>query len=362
MSQRPLIRVVRFFSILALFAASLGFGLRPVAAQGSGLSIIDFSFPEPLAAPAPMNFTINIDPPIPAGIVASVQVTTIDGSATGGLGGAGDYTSLSSFTIVLPNGVASTTIPIDVNNDGAGNEPGENFFVLLSNPSNATINDGFAEGIIEDVPGITVEDLSTAEGLPLGIFVRLAHPFASGPVSVEYTAASGTATLGADVNCVTPSPIVFPAGTVGPILITCNTVNDIAIEPDETFTVTLANPIPAAAIITRAVGTGTIIDNDSGSELTLLCPSPVNEVALSITCTVNISPPSPTPITVRLATANGTAIAPGDYQATNLLLNIPALAPSVTQVIPNERKLHRQSVRGNRSDHQPNRGQRYSCY
>ena len=97
-------------------------------------------------------------------------------------------------------------------------------------------------------------------------------------------------------------------------------VGDLLDEANETFTVNLTNPQPpATADITTATGTGTITDNDPTPSLV------INDVSLTegnagttnADFAVTLSAPSGRTVTVNYATANSTAVQPGDYTATS---------------------------------------------
>ena len=97
-------------------------------------------------------------------------------------------------------------------------------------------------------------------------------------------------------------------------------VGDLLDEANETFTVNLTNPQPpATADITTATGTGTITDNDPTPSLV------INDVSLTegnagttnADFAVTLSAPSGRTVTVNYATANSTAVQPGDYTTTS---------------------------------------------
>ena len=74
----------------------------------------------------------------------SVDFTTVDGTAVGG----SDYIAQSG-TLIFNPGTLSATVSIDMLNDGL-TEGDEFLFLELSNPINATINDGTGVGVIQD--------------------------------------------------------------------------------------------------------------------------------------------------------------------------------------------------------------------
>jgi len=79
------------------------------------------------------------------------------------------------------------------------------------------------------------------------------------PVIVEYSTAEGSAKTPQDFAAQTGT-ITFAPGVTS-MLITIGVVGDTAVEPDESFTVTLSNPTNAT--ISTATGTGTILNDDS---------------------------------------------------------------------------------------------------
>lgn len=141
-------------------------------------------------------------------------------------------------------------------------------------------------------------------------------------VRVNYVLTAGTATAGTDYENVA-GRLEIPAGATS-ATINVPIIGDALDEFDELFTLTLSSPSNAALV--RSTATATIVDNDAEPTLTITDPS-TNEGGSSVflNFTVNLSAPSGKPISLRYSTANGTAVAPGDYNsANNLLISIPA--------------------------------------
>src|SRR5205823_993532 len=92
--------------------------------------------------------------------------------------------------------------------------------------------------------------------------------------------------------------------------------SDTIPEPDESFFVVLSDP--TGAVILKGVGTGTIINDDVPPptlSINNVSVTEGNSGTTNATFTVTLSAASSQPVTVNYATANGTSIAPGDYQA-----------------------------------------------
>ena len=91
-------------------------------------------------------------------------------------------------------------------------------------------------------------------------------------------------------------------------------VGDPAVEANETFTVNLSSAV--GATILDGQGLGTIL-NDDGPLLRIndVTQAEGNGFTTPFIFTVSLAPASTSPVTVTVATANSTAVAPGDYGA-----------------------------------------------
>jgi hypothetical protein len=180
-------------------------------------------------------------------------------------------------------------------------------------------------------PTLSINDVSVTEGnagTKTATFTATLSAAATGTVTVNYATANGTATAGSDYVA-TSGTLTFPAGTTSrPVTVTVN--GDTTVEPNETFTVNLSSP--SGATLADAQGVGTIVNDDvactavqvsiadrgttegnSGPKL-LTFPVTLNRAS---TCTVHVA----------YATANGTAIAGSDYDAS---VGGVSFAPGVT--------------------------------
>src|SRR5690349_18367366 len=111
------------------------------------------------------------------------------------------------------------------------------------------------------VPSIAIDDASITEGdsgtRQMTFTVKLSQA-ASGPVTVNYSTANGTATAGSDYTAATGT-LSFAAGETTKT-ITVAVAGDTTVETNETFTVNLS--APSGATIADGSATGTIVDND----------------------------------------------------------------------------------------------------
>lgn len=133
-----------------------------------------------------------------------------------------------------------------------------------SGDSNFTPSSGALSGgqIVRPPPSLSINDISFVEGdtgTKFVIFTVTASASSNLPVSVDFTTANGTATAPSDYQSATGSLTFGPLQTTRIIVVTIN--GDTVFEPDETFTVTLSNPVNAT--ISRAQGTATIQNDEA---------------------------------------------------------------------------------------------------
>lgn len=196
-----------------------------------------------------------------SGNTVTVNYATAPGSA-----GPADFSATSGTLTFIPGDTAENiTVPIfgdvlDENN--------ETFTVTLSNPISATITDGSGIGTIldDDTATLSIADTTVLESNPAAVFtVTLSTPSAS-TVTVDYSTVDGSATAGSDYLATAGQLTFAPGATL--LTFTVTITNDTLVESNETFTATLSNP--ANAGIAKAVGLGTILNDDSaGGTLTL---------------------------------------------------------------------------------------------
>jgi hypothetical protein len=244
----------------------------------------------------------------------SVNYATSDGTATAG----SDYTATSG-TLTF-SGVASRSFVIPIKNDFL-NEGNETINLSLSNPTGVTLGTpaNAVLTISDDDPLPAVQfgqptwnvDEDVVDG-KLSANVNLSSSFAH-TVTVNYTVSDGTATNGSDYTAVNGTLTFKPGETSKNLDLTI--LNDTLYEADETFNLTLGQPVSATlGALTNAVVT--IIDQDM-PPTAQFAASPVNvdESRAAATISVTLNTASGLPVTVEYATNNGTATAGVDYSA-----------------------------------------------
>src|SRR5256886_16806290 len=219
--------------------------------------------------------------------------------------------------VTFAPGVTIQPVTVTVNGDTKF-EPNETFFVNLSNPTNATIADGQGQGTIlndDAQPSISINDVSLAEGnsgTTNFVFTVSLSNASSQTITVAYATADGTATTADNDYVAANGTLTFnPGDTSKSITVTVN--GDTKFEPNETFTVTLSGATNAT--IAKAVGTGTIQNDDAAAVLSIddvvkpegtTSSTPPGTTAFPFT--VSLSNASSQTITVNYATGNVSAI------------------------------------------------------
>jgi len=169
---------------------------------------------------------------------------------------------------------------------------------------------------------LAIDDVSRAEGdggtTAFTFAVRL-HGDVAGGLTVDYTTVDGSATAPSDYTA-TNGTLTF-AGTDGEIQVITVLVNgDTDFEPDETFSVLLDNLRGGGLNVDIADNTaiGTIEDDD-GTSLFIddVSQAEGDSGATAFAFTVRLRGGIAGGVTVDYSTADGSAIAPDDYTATN---------------------------------------------
>ncbi len=259
---------------------------------------------------------------------ASAQIQfTVNYAVTGLSATAGSDFTATSGQLTFPIGTTTQTVPVTTLTDTL-NEPDETFQVELSTATYVFIADGKGIGTIQDtspLPAILVNDVSTAEGdagqkTTASFNVTLNSPSGK-QVSVGYAVSGGSATAGEDF-IQHQGTLTFAPGVSSQSL-KVSIVGDNLKEGNETYTVTLANPINAS--LGDSSGTGTIQDDDVPSlSINDAIAEEGDSGTTTLFFTVLLSKPSTGQITVNFITSPGTALAGSDYTHTSGTLTFAA--------------------------------------
>ena len=227
------------------FAADVGAISGPASEAGSvqdSASILDAD-PAPavliddvVATESEGSATFSVTLSAPSSLPISVDFDSSDGTAIAGE----DYTAVSG-TLAFAPGETLQQVVVALTADGI-NEPGETFFVDLSEPVNANIGDIQGTGAITDSDPPPTVSLSLVDSVLVeetGSTQLVATLSAVSSEDVTVTLAwSGSATLGTDYSA--GLQIVIPAGSLSGAL-TITTIDDTAVEGNETIVVDIAS-------------------------------------------------------------------------------------------------------------------------
>jgi Ca2+-binding RTX toxin-like protein len=200
----------------------------------------------------------------------------------------------------------------------------DSFTVMTDDPAFA--------GTASVLPSISVSDATVTEGDNGTQAVTLTFTLsvaAGEPVTVDYATLDGAATA-ADADYLSANgTLTFTPGETSHD-VTFTVPGDTAVEGDESFTVELSNAVGAAI----ADGSGRIsIENNDINTTPALPTLSVTDVSVQegdktnktkAIVTVRLSEASTLPVTVKLATENGTAVSWADYVAAETTLTFAA--------------------------------------
>lgn len=283
-----------------------GTGEAPLPA----LSVGDASIVEGNSGTKQMVFTVSLSQAATGPV--TVNYATADGTATAGQ----DYVAKSG-TITFAAGETQKTVSITINGDKVA-ERDESLTLKLSAPTGATLADATAAGtIVTDeviVPRIAIADAAVKEGddgtRNLAFTVTLSEA-TSGPVTVTYATADGSAKAGQDYVARTGT-LTFAAGETSK-LINIAVSGDSTIEGNETLKIVLTSP--AGAKIADGTAVGTIVNDDARLSVADATVTEGNGGISTLAFTVTLSAAASGPVTVDYATGNGSARAGQDYTA-----------------------------------------------
>ena len=256
----------------------------------------------------------------------AVDYATADATALAGQ----DYSAAAGTLAFLP-GETTRTIIVPLLDD-ALHEMDETFRVTLANPVGAIVADDEAIGTITDddePPVLAVADMSASENAGTMAFEVTLREVAATRVAVDYATADATALAGQDYSAAAGTLAFLPGETTRTIIVPL--LDDALHEMDETFRVTLANPV--GAIVADDEATGTITDDDEAATLSVGDQSAVESLG-EIVFEISLAGQSAMPVTVEYATANGTANAQEDYEATTGTLTFDPGERSQTITVP----------------------------
>ncbi len=236
-----------------------------------------------------------------------------------------DYEAASGSLTFLP-GQTSKTVVVTIFDPGWYDELDETFFLNLTNAAGASIADaqGVATMIDNDPqPNLSIEDAVSQDEACCELTLDISREGQSQLAgTVDYAVVPGSATSPDDFTA--SSGTMSVSGTDASIVFHVPIADDALDEDDETFSVVLSNGVNFT--IVDDTGVGTITDDDPTPSLSVddVTVTEGNSGTASATFTATLSAASGQAVSVNYATANNSAVAPGDFTAAAGTLNFAA--------------------------------------
>ncbi len=249
-----------------------------------------------------------------------VNFTTRNGTASAGA----DYDTTSG-QLTFADGETSKTFFVPIVQD-ALSERDETVLLSLSNPTG-----GAALGVPrsatltiadDDRPGTLQFSQSTfrVDEDAGSVTITVTRSGSTGaPASVRFTTNNGTARANQDYTSLTGTLDFVPGEITKTFIVLI--VNDTNREADETFTLTLSNPVGAGLGTPRTASVVIADDDGPGTLQFSQATYTVDEGGGTLTVTVTRTGGSNGGVSVRFTTRNGDATSPADYESNSGTLN-----------------------------------------
>ena len=262
--------------------------------------------PEGDSGTTPFHFPITLT--APSGYTVTAVYETVAQTAVA----PADFISQTGMITFAP-GITQTTIPVLVVGDVL-DEADETFVVRLITATHATLGQSEAIGTIEDddeQPLVSLSNGMVVEGETAVLTATLSAP-SSFTITVDFASADGSAVSGIDYEPISGTLTFAPGTTSQPITVTA--LLDGLDEPQETFSVSLANP--TYATLGTAEATVTILDVDGPPALSIgdVTTAEGDTASKVVSLTVHLLPASGQVVAVDYVTGGGTAVAGLDYE------------------------------------------------
>jgi hypothetical protein len=273
---------------------------------------------------SPMTFTVTASPAPAPGQTVTVKVKSTQGTAKAG----SDFKAVALHAISFTSATPTQQVSIPIIGDKTV-EPNETVFLTLSAPSaGSVIGDGAGLGtIINDdgslgatpPPAISVANTMVVEGTggtSNAVFTLSLPSSPTQTTSVNVATADGTAIAGSDYTALPLTTITWAPGDPASRTVSVPITTDSIGEANETFTLNLSSPVNA--VIGDASGLATIVDDDGGLPRISIGDAWTvegNSGTHAMQFPVTLSQPlqAGQTVTVKYATAAGTATGPSDF-------------------------------------------------
>ncbi|MCW5958514.1 MAG: Ig-like domain repeat protein [Pyrinomonadaceae bacterium] len=249
-------------------------------------------------------------------VTFTATVTAASGIPTGNVEFFDGATSLGTGALVPTTGT-SAAATLSTNALPAGVRSITAVYAGTTTPGGGGFNTSTSTPLSQNVIAgmLSINDVSASEGnsgtTNFNFIVTLSQ-VSSQTVTVNYATANGTAVAPGDYGSASGTLTFAPGDTTKTITVVVN--GDTTVEPNENFFVNLSGATNATISDNQGIGT---IQNDDFATVSIngVAAPEGNSGSSNFTFTVMLSQPSSQTITMDFSTANGTAVAPGDYTA-----------------------------------------------
>lgn len=306
-----------YWSVQAVDSAYAG---GPFAEEGSfsvPVPVVQFNASAVTVVENQISVPITISLSSLLGQPISVQVTTQDGTAEGGI----DYQA-EILNLTFEPGVHEITVPIGLIDDSVA-ERSEQLTLTLSDPINAVLGEQATLTLTiqdDDLPVVqwSSSDLTANEGDAYqSLMATLSGPV-DNPVTVNVEAVDQTAVIGNDFS-MAGAPLTFAPGETSKT-IDLTILDDNLDEDDETARLVLSDA--TNAVLGTAVQAGlTIVDNDQPPTVQWSAEGyEVHEKSGEVILSITLSEASGKLVEIAYETQDGSAQAGTNYEATSGVL------------------------------------------
>ena len=260
----------------------------------------------------------------PSTFTRTLSVRTIDLTAKAGV----DYTATAA-SLTIPVGATSTPwVEFPITQD-AIDEDEEYYVIRIVANHNLGVDFNVVEIMDDDdPPTVSITDAGGPEDVGVLEFDLTLSAESGKTITVEFGTTDGTATAPADYAMTTGMVTFAPGETEATASVPV--VDDGVAEMEETFTVTLSNPMNVT--VDDGMATGTIEDTGFNPTARVADASELESVG-SLEFVVTVNPASTEQGTLAYATADGTATQPSDYTMTSGMLTFAAGETSKTLTV-----------------------------
>ena len=265
----------------------------------------------------------------PAAFERVYTMWTVDGTAKEGA----DYTA-QTVTRTMKVGASSTPAAIFRINQDTIDEDQEYFYIRSEVSNRVFISDDYLVLPImddDDPPTVSITDDSGTEDVGDLEFDVTLGAESGKTITVEFGTTDGTAHAPVDYTT-TAGTVTFAPGETG-ATVPVPVVNDGVAEMDETFTVTLSNPMNVT--VDDGMATGTIEDTGFKPTASVTTnPAGLEDTVGNLAFEVTIDSAGTETGTVDWTTADGTATADSDYTRMQDTLTFAAGETTMTILVP----------------------------